>query len=375
MLLCRMPKDRLAKGLARVQGVINHKSPMPVLVNVLLSAETGLLNLNGTDLDHFIEVRMEATVEGEGKTCLPAKKLYEIVKDMPAGELVLEQFEEHTVKISGGEAEYKLRCFPAGDYPNTPRPSDIKFSKISGAALKNMISKTIISVAQDDPRVFLNGINFERLEEKKFRMVSPDGHRLSLCDGNFDEEPELENKVILPKKGLNELKKLLEELDEKDADIDFAVRGSSCWVARRDLFFMMRLIEGEFPDYSLVIPRNTRLTVTLGRTVFVDALRRISLLSAERSFGVKIVFNKDGLEIASQNPDLGSAKERVPADYDLYELEEALVVGFNAKYFLDALVNIDEETVQLKLSDALAPCILRPEHSPNYLFVVMPMRL
>ena len=368
MIGCTIAKDALQRGLSRIQGIINPRSPMPILSNVLLSTEEeGFLVLVGTDIDHFLEGRYESEIQSQGSVCLPAKELFEIVKNMPAGDIRLEQIEEHTVAISSGKIEFKLRAFPATDFPVLPPSAEVGYTRVKREVLLKMISRTLFSVAVDDPRVFLTGINFERLEEKKFRMVSTDGHRLSLCDGEFTEDMEMAKKVILPKKGMTELKKLLEESDE---DIDFGIKGSSAFVAKKNLLFIMRLIEGEYPDYTMVIPRDTNIGIELDKHVFVNALRRVSLMSAQRSHGVKLTFQTGVIEITSQDPERGFARESLVAEYEGDDIE----IGFNAQYFQEALNNIEDEKAILKLSGKLAPCIVTAGDDAEYFFVIMPVR-
>ncbi len=368
MIGCKIAKDALQRGLARIQGIINPRSPMPILANVLLSTEEdGFLVLVGTDIDHFLEGRYESEILSAGSVCLPAKELFEIVKNMPQGDIQLEQTEDHTVAISSGKIEFKLRAFPATDFPVLPPSGEVGYTRVTREAFLQMISRTLFSVAMDDPRIFLTGINFERLDEKKFRMVSTDGHRLSLCDGEFAEDMEMEKKVILPRKGMTELKKLLEEDDE---DIDFGIKGSSAFVAKKNLLFIMRLIEGEYPDYTMVIPHEPNVFIDLDKLVFANALRRVSLMSAQRSQGVKLTFLPGMIEITSQDPERGFAKETLVVDYDGEEIE----IGFNAKYFMEALNNIEGEQAVLKLSGKLAPCIVTAKDNEEYFFVIMPVR-
>ncbi len=362
-------KDILLLALSRANGIVAKRSTMPILSNILLETEASdRFTVTATDLDIFSKGEYEGHVGTAGRVCLNAKDLLEIARNLPPGNVDLESDGDAAVRVRSGKIDYRIRTSSVEDYPAMPSFGDVKYFKLPSKSLGELIEHTLFSVANDDPRIFLNGVNLERQGDKVLRLVSTDGHRLSRIDREMDVELPLEHAVIIPRKGLVELRKVLEEGGE---EIEIAFAGSNGFFRREGLFLVMRLIEGEFPDYNMVIPKATEKVVTLGRGAFQDALRRMSILSAERSHGVRLKLAPGELVIESSDPEKGEAKEVLDVEYDGSELQ----AGFNARFFMDVLNIIKTDEVVLELSDELSPCVVRKAGDEEYLCVIMPIRI
>lgn len=364
-------RDVLLLALSRAQGIVGKKTTMPILSNVLLEAQSSdRFSITATDLDIFSKGEYEGLIDERGKICVNARDLFDWTRALPAGNVILETIGTASLKVdsANGKDSLKLPAANVEDYPAMPSFGDVPYFKLKSAKLVELITHTIFSVANDDPRIFLNGVNLETREGNVLRMVSTDGHRLSLIDRTLDEPLRLTDPVIIPRKGVLELRKLLEE-GSPDVELGFSVsNGFFKWPG---LLLVMRLIEGEFPDYNMVIPKSSDRKLTLNRQAFQEALKRQTIASAERSFGVRLVIAPGQLVIESSAPERGEGRSEIEADYS----GEAMQVGFNAKYFLDSISVMAGDVVVLELSDELSPCIVRDGEDLGYLSVVMPVRI
>ncbi len=365
-------KNELLTGLYRVQGVVERRTAMPILANVLIEAKKGQIVLTATDLEIGIRGSYPAVVNKEGSVTLPAKNLYEIVREAPDDKVSFRKKENLWIEVTSGKALFTIVGLSAEDYPNIPNYKDRKFYEVKPDDLQDMIQKTIFSVSNDETRYHLNGVFFEKPKKgsSTVRMVATDGHRLSLINKNLDFSKELSfnRGVIIPKKGLNELKRLLEE-GEGNYQIGFDT--NNIIIKKEKVVLFIRLIDGEFPDYEQVIPTNHKKKITVDKETFLGSLKRISLLSNERSRAIRLVAKANVLEISTSNPELGEAKEEIEIQYGGSQIE----AGFNAKYFIDILNAINSKEVTLELNDKLSPGILKAANDDNYVCVVMPMRI
>jgi DNA polymerase-3 subunit beta len=367
----------LSKALGRSQGIVEKKSTMPILSHVLLEARKDALIVSATDLDLAVssEHREGCEILKDGALAVSARHLYEIVRALPEQQVTLKKAHNNYLELRCGPSEFRIVGLPAEDFPALPRFEKVPFVDIDPRSLLDMIERTFFAVSNDETRYNLNGVFFEPAAEV-LRLVATDGHRLSLIEramgGNFG----LKRGVILPKKGLQELRKLLgEAADAADANTETKLGfvESSAIVRRPGVTFSMRLIEGLFPDYRQVIPKAGEKSVKLGRERFEQTLRRVSLLSTDKAHAVKLEIAKGTLRVTSQNPDLGEAKEEVPVEYD----GEPLKIGFNARYVLDVLSVLQSKDVAFELADDLSPGVLRgaEEVDQGFTAVVMPMRI
>lgn len=368
-------KPDLHRGLSRLQAVVERRHSMPILANVFLEAQCSSkgtqLELVATDLEVGIRDVQEAQVEEAGGITVSARKFFDIVRELPDERVSLVVEPDAFLQIRSGRIYFSLAGAAAEEYPKLPAFSPDRLVSFSASVLSTMIERTMYATSLDETRYNLNGVYFEVLPEtQKLRMVATDGHRLALVDRAIGADVEgLVSDVIIPRKGLAELKRLV---DEEDADqVEIGFEGNSGLARKNSVTLVMRLIEGKFPNYQQVIPANADQKLTLASEPVIRAIRRVALLSVERSHAVKLELSKGLLRLSSSNPDLGQAEEELDVDYS----GDDLTIGFNARYLQDSLVAFAAKEVELSLHDATSPVIVRPTDDPDSLAVVMPMRL
>ena len=372
----KIAAQELAKALGRSQGIVEKKSTMPILSHVLLEAKKGTeLHVSATDLDLAVSSEHGCEVLKDGALAVSARHLYEIVRSLPEQQVLLKRAANNYLEVKSGPSEFRIVGLPAEDFPALPKFERVPFVQVDPAALLDMIERTAFAVSTDETRYNLNGVFFEPSPEV-VRMVATDGHRLSLAERKIPGDFALKRGVILPKKGLSELRRLLSEAVESGEEKPEAKLGfveNSAIFRRPGVVLVMRLIEGMFPDYRQVIPKGGEKVLSVGRQRFLDTLRRISLLSSDKAHAVKLDLGKGVLKVLSQNPDLGDAKEDVPVEY----AGEPLKIGFNARYLIDVLGAVRSDDVALELADDLSPGVLRGggEADAGFTAVVMPMRI
>jgi DNA polymerase III subunit beta len=367
-------KSDLLNMISKTQNIVEKRTTMPVLINVLLEAKGSTLKIFATNLEISLTTEATVRIAQEGRAAVSAKSLFEIIKELPEGKIEITRSENNWVKIAQGKSVFNLVGIGPEEYPVFPSHTSNDFVEISTELFLDMIAKTIYSVSTDETRYHLNGVYFEKPIGRGttgYLMVATDGHRLSLVNRSGADRaadtPGPEG-VIIPKKGLAEIYKLLEGAPE---NFKMAVEGSQLVVVIGSTVLMVRLIEGKYPNYRQLIPQGLNQTVKLNREVLLSSLKRVSLLSNQKSKGVTLTFNDGKLEITSNNPELGDAKEEIPVDYS----GKSMRIGFNAKYIMEALTAIQEEEIDLDLKDQLSPGVLRPKADKNYTCVIMPMRI
>jgi DNA polymerase-3 subunit beta len=373
----KIATSELAKALGRSQGIVEKKSTMPILSHVLLEAKKDHLVVSATDLDLAVSSEHAEGCEilKDGALAVSARHLYDIVRSLPEQQVTLKKAHNNYLELRCGPSEFRIVGLPAEDFPALPRFEKVPFGDIDPQLLLDMVERTFFAVSTDETRYNLNGVFFEPAAEV-LRLVATDGHRLSLVERPAGGAFGLKRGVILPKKGLQELRKLLAEAVDAGADKGETKLGfveNSAIVRRPGVTLSMRLIEGLFPDYRQVIPKAGEKSAKLGRERLQETLRRVSLLSTDKAHAVKLELSKGALKVTSQNPDLGDAKEEVPVDY----AGEPLKIGFNARYILDVLAVLKSKDVAFELADDLSPGVLRGTEDADQGFtaVVMPMRI
>jgi DNA polymerase-3 subunit beta len=368
--------QELARALGRSQGIVEKKSTMPILSHVLLEAKKGnVLHVSATDLDLSVSSEHACEVTKEGALAVPAKHLFEIVRSLPEQEVTLKRAGNNYLEVRSGPSEFRIVGLPAEDFPALPKFEKVPFVDVVPAELLAQIDLTSFAASTDETRYNLNGVYFEP-QGPVLRMVATDGHRLALSEKPLAGDYALKRGVILPRKGLHELKKILGEsvdaaTEKPETKLGFAE--NSAVYRRPGVVLAMRLIEGLFPDYKQVIPKQGEKIVKVGRQRLLETLRRVSILASDKSHAVKLELSAGLLRVLSQNPDLGDAKEEVPVDY----AGEPLKIGFNSRYITDVAAVLKSDDVQLELADDLSPGVLRgagPEDA-GYTAVVMPMRI
>lgn len=365
-------KPALQQGLSRLQAIVEKRNSMPILAHALLTAKAdGKLEITGTDLEVGVRGVYPCEVKRPGALTVSARKLYEITRELGDADVHLQATPNSFLEIVCGRSRFVLAGTTAEEFPELPELAPGSVARLQAAVLSSMIAHSVYAVSLDETRYNLNGVFLEVVpDSQKLRMVATDGHRLAQVDRAVgDEAAALTSGVILPRKALLELRKLV---DEEDADeVELGFEGSNAVVRKGDVTLSMRLIEGEFPNYRQVIPKDSRQRILVHAEALARALRRVALLSLERSRAVSFELGAGRLVVSASTPDLGEAQEELDLDYD----GESLKLGFNARYLLDALDAFQAKEVEMHLGDELAPALLRPADDPDTVAVVMPMRL
>jgi DNA polymerase-3 subunit beta len=368
-------REDLYQALQLIQPVVEKKSTVQILSNILCTVKGNELSLAATDLEVGIKINLPAQVETEGRITFSAKNFFEIVRELLNKPLRVAKKSNDWVEIICEKSRFNIVSLSAEDYPALPSFEEREYFDARADVLADMIDKTAFATSTDATRYHLNGVYFEKMENSILRMTATDGHRLSFIDQEvFKKQPEFKRGIIIPKKGLNEIRKLIEIQEEPGAEknsVSLSFDRGYLFAKRGNTQLFVRLIEGEYPDYKPVIPTNTDKTVKLDREALTSALRRVSLLAHEKSRGVKLVIQNNLLVITSSNPDMGEAREELDVEFG----GEALDIGFNAKYLLDCLPMIQSQKVELKFKDRLSPGILQGVDQRNHTYVIMPMRI
>lgn len=363
-------KKDLMNLIGKTQNIVEKRNTMPVLVNVLLDADQSELKVFATDLEVSLTDSVKAKVSQPGKVAVSAKSLFEIAKELGEGMILLHKKDNNWLEIKQGKYTSKIVGISAEEYPVFPTYNGNSFVRIEAEVLKDMIDKTIYSVSNDETRYHLNGVYFESKGEQGYTMVATDGHRLSLINKQLPSSKNISQGqgVIIPRKGLSEIKKIIESME---GQFELAIEGSQLIVRHESTTLMIRLIEGKYPNYQQFIPQKLNLKIRVNREAFLTSLKRVSLLANHKSKAVTLSLTNGRMEIASNNPELGDAKEEIEVGYDGKDLK----IGFNAKYITDVLNAITDDEVDFEINDQLSPGLMRPHNDKNYTCVVMPMRI
>jgi DNA polymerase-3 subunit beta len=372
MMQATISRAELQRGLGRIQSIVEKRNSMPILANALLTAtKPDRLEIAATDLDIGIRGIHAADVTKPGGVTASARKLFEIVRELPDEPVQLTVNPNAYLEIRCARSRFTLAGTAATEFPTLPSLAPETMGRLQAPVLASMIDRTMYAASTDETRYNLNGVYFEVVEDgARLRMVATDGHRLAVAERAIGAETTgLVSGVILPRKALAELKRLV---DEEDADeIELGFEGNSALARKGDVTLVMRLVEGEFPNYRQVLPKSTQHRITLDSEVLAHAVRRVSLVSIERSKAIRVELGAGVLRVSSTNPDVGDAFEELDVDYQ----GDGLAIGFNARYLLDSLSAFRTKEVELGLEDELSPAVIRPAEDGDSLAVVMPMRL
>jgi DNA polymerase III subunit beta len=362
----RIQKSEFLRGLRLAQGIADRKSTMPMLANVLLRTQgKNKILVAATDLNVSLTAELKSENASEGGITLGAKNLYELIANAPGEDVTLKKADNHWAEIRSGKVTYKIVGMPDRDFPKVPDHREATYSTVESAVLREMIERTLFSVCNDETRFHLNGVYFES-DGSKSRMVSTDGHRLSKVERTIANGPKLSAGVIIPKKGLLEMKKVI----ESGASCKVAIKTPHLFLVQEDIALAVKLIDAQFPPYEQVIPKDHKKVITVDRARFIDGLRRAQLMSSETR-GVKVAATKEGITITSDNPDLGEVREEMDAEYN----GEPIAIGFNPKYMVELLGQMVSDSITIKLGGELDPGLVEPTGGDTYLGVVMPMRI
>jgi DNA polymerase-3 subunit beta len=369
-------KKDLLRGLARTHAVADRKSSMPILSNVLLSADdNGALRFAATDLYLAVNASAEAKVKRGGSVAISARTLFDIVKNLPEGEVKLTVDKNYAVQLRSGKIKFRIPGMPGEDFPPLPSPGEAAFAELEAGTLGQLIGLTQYSMSSDDTRPHLAGTLFEG-DGKVVRMVTTDGHRLSKAEA---PSPGISAfTMLVPQKGILELKRLIEDVrndkarpPEERVTVSVASVGGNAFFRGHDVQLSVKLADEQFPPYSKVIPQSHTRRVVAARELLVDSLRRISLVASDKSGGVRLILEPGKLEIVSENPDVGEGSEELDVDF----AGEKVAIGFNARYLLEALSALPDDEVALELGGELDPGVVRPATDNRFVGVIMPMRI
>jgi DNA polymerase-3 subunit beta len=362
-----LQREAFLKPLGQVVNVVERRQTLPVLANLLVVVASGQLSLTGTDLEVEMVARCAVDDAGDGEATIPARKLFDIVRALPDGSKVTVSQSGDRITVQAGRSRFTLASLPANDFPSIDAVEVSERVSVPEAALKELIERTAFAMAQQDVRYYLNGLLFD-LAERRLRCVATDGHRLALCEAGLDETVQTKRQIIVPRKGVQELQRLLEGGDRVLA---LEMDRNHIRVRRDDVTFTSKLIDGRFPDYEAVIPIGADREVRIDREILRAALQRAAILSNEKYRGVRIEVSPGQLKINAHNPEQEEAQEEVEAETKV----DGLAVGFNVNYLLDALSALRDETVVLALRDANSSALVREATNERSRHVVMPLRL
>jgi DNA polymerase-3 subunit beta len=361
-------KNELLRELQLFQGIVERKNTIPILANVLIEAKGDEVRMLATDLEVALRSRCHASVAKGGSLTLPAKKLYEIIKALPETDVRIEE-DKKGVKVAADRFDSRMQTLPREDFPTLPDASGKTRATLPRNALKQMVEKTQFAITGEDTRYFLNGAKFV-LRPDTLTLVATDGHRLALVEVAHKVGINEEIGVILPKKTLLELGKLLAE---GDGDVLFEAGENHLFFDVGGRMLISRMIDGQFPAYERVIPKNNDKDIDFERERLTSAVKRVALLSNERSRAVKFEISNGKVEVTSSSSEFGEASEEIVVDYS----GEPLAISFNAQYVLDFLSAVETDSVQLSLKDEVSQAVMRPigAQGYSYTYVIMPMRI
>jgi DNA polymerase-3 subunit beta len=364
-------KNDLLRELQLFQGIVERKNTIPILANVLMEAKGDQVSFLATDLEVGLRSHCAATVTKSGSLTLPAKKFYEIVKSLPETDIRIAE-DKGGVKVAADRFDSRMQTLPREDFPTLPESSGAPSATLKRSSLKEMVAKTQFAITGEDTRYFLNGALFV-LRPEVMTLVATDGHRLALVsvprDGKVGKDAD-EVKAILPKKTLGELSRLLVEGDD---DVRYERGENHLFFDVGGRLLISRMIDGQFPAFERVIPKGNDKHIEFERDRLTNAVKRVALLSNERSRAVKVLIEKGKVDVTSSSPDVGEAKETLPVEYS----GEAMQICFNAQYMLDFLAAVSSDVVSLDLKDEVSQAVMKPVGADgyDYTYVIMPMRV
>lgn len=350
-----------------LHGIVEKRNTMPILANILVEAADEQVNLTGTDLEVGLKTYFPASIKEPGSVTVSGKKLFEIVKSLPEDQTI--EFKESSdllMEIVAGESQFKVLCLPKEDFPQVPEARFEKKISIPLDTIHEMIDRVYYAIAHEQ-RYYLNGALLI-LKKNTIELVSTDGHRLAYTSKEIKKiNIEEEIRGIISKKTLSELRKF------EDEEVEFDLDENNLFFKVKNKTLISRIIEGKFPNFEAVIPKENPYIVSFSREEITDAIRRVALLSTERSKGIKFYIQKNNIRLFSSNPEIGEARDKVDVDYDGEDME----IGFNSQYILDFLTAVKSEKVRFELRDENSAVLMRPETEDEftYLYVLMPMKI
>lgn len=363
----------LLKSLGHVQSVVERRNTLPILSNVKLEATDAGLALNATDMDLDIVEHVPATVITAGATTAPAHTLFEIVRKLPDGAQVEIAFDEESAQLTlrSGRSRFALSCLSIKDFPSTADGAFSNSFTIAAADLRALIDRTKFAISTEETRYYLNGIFFHSTVSAGtpvLRAVATDGHRLARVDVAQPDGASDMPGIIIPRKAILELRKLIEETG---MGVTISLSEAKVRFAFDDVVMTSKLIDGTFPDYQRVIPQDNDKIMVVGKKILADAVDRVSAISTDKGRAIKVAVDHNTVTLSASSPDAGSAIEEIEADYQ----NTALAIGFNSRYLLEIMGQIEGDQAQFAMADSASPTVIRETSEGTALYVLMPMRV
>lgn len=374
-LIFNISRDDFLTGLASLQNVTGKKGNIAILSNVLIESKTDSLLFTATDLEIGIRNNLPAEILSPGSITLPGKKLFEIVRESATDQIHVEIMENNWARISADSTAYKLAGMPGDEYPAFPEHDENMLAPLPSEMFKELIDKTIFSVAQEGESQFnLTGVLVENdISDAKnmLRMVSSDGHRLSLCESNFESDLsglKMEKIILIPRKGMQEIRKLI----EGSAEIKIAFEEKQAVIKTNNSIIVVRLMNGDFPDYKNILNIiNTQKYIELNRVQFMNSMKKMNIFTEDRYNAVQFQITPGKLVLSSQSMDIGSAKDEIDINYD----GSTLTLGFNGKYFIETMQVMSSDVIKAYINSEESPCMIQGDDDPGFISVIMPMKI
>ncbi len=360
-------RDTLLKPLAAVNGIVERRHTLPILSNLLLEGENGVVSMTATDLEMQISMTVEADVTESFSTTVSAKKLLDICRSLPESSAIKLTNQESRLQVGAGRSKFNLQTLPAADYPTMSRTSSTQLSlRMTQKNFRHLLRQVEFSMAQQDVRYYLNGLLME-VNAERLHVVGTDGHRLSYICTKLAQSFE-KQEIILPRKTVTELIKLLEDTEE---EIVIEISANQANFRFSNIRLISKVIDGKFPDYNRVIPVGHQNRFEVNRLEILQAMQRASILSNEKYRGIRMVLGTNSLRLISSN----SEQEEAQEDLEIAYTGDPLDVGFNVTYLIDVLNNVQSEVAVFSFADANSSCLVTIPEEPDYRYVVMPMRI
>jgi DNA polymerase-3 subunit beta len=360
-----LDRDAFLKGLQMVHNIVEPRQTLPILANVLLETESDAVRITATDLEVGARVTVPAKVARGGATTVSARKLNEIVRELPAAALTLRVGDNAAVNLRCGGASYRLVGLGSEDFPAVVPAAPAAWLTVQAKTLREMLSQTTFAISHDESRFALNGVLFV-LQPKELRLVATDGHRLALAVRGVGDGLSGTTGIV-PRKAVVEIARVLGVSE----DVQIAITENQFVLQMPNFVMTARLIEGQFPNYDAVVPRTHPGKLVIPRGALMAALRRVSVMAEERNKPVKFVLRPGALTLSAASHDLGEAEEALAVQY----AGEETTIGFNSRYLLDALGPIEKEEIVFEFKDGLSPGVVKSVEEEGYCCVIMPMRI
>lgn len=360
-------REILLPPLQQIVGVIEKRQTMPVLANVLMLVQDETLTLTGTDLEIQIVANVTVTNARPGSITVPARKFLDLCRLLPNGANIEIEQQNDKVKLVSNRSKFSLSCLPSEHYPMFAESEMDKQFSINAGKFKKALEKTIFCMANQDVRYYLNGLLLN-ISNNKMKLVASDGHRLAIYEGVLEEQTGYESRIILPRKGVLELYRLLDDLD---ADLTLTFSNNHIKITRGNLVFTAKLVDAKYPDFGKVFQQAFYEPISLPKQELKESLTRVAVLSNEKFKGVTLDITPNSIKISTHNPEHDEAEEEISIDYQ----GESLSIAFNAQYLLDAVSNLESDTAVLTIASNASSCFIDEPSQCEYKFIVMPMRL